>query len=135
LCADESAESLVAVDQLIANKAARIINIKVQRVGGLSEALLMLKTARAAGLQCWVGTMPELGIASAQGLHLAMHSEFSFPTDIEASSRWYVDDVIEPTITINKRGFIELPQGVGTGFTVSGEKVERYTTAVERFSL
>lgn len=135
LCADESAESLAAVDQLIANKAARIINIKMQRVGGLSEALLMLKAARASGLQCWVGTMPELGIASAQGLHLAMHSEFSFPTDIEASSRWYVDDVIEPTITINKRGFIEVPQGVGTGFTVSGEKVERYTTAVERFSL
>ena len=135
LCADESAESLAAVDQLIANKAAGIINIKVQRVGGLSEALLMLKTARAAGLQCWVGTMPELGIASSQALHLAMHSEFSFPTDIEASSRWYVDDVIEPTISINKRGFIEVPHGDGTGFTVSGEKVDRYTTAVERFSL
>ncbi len=135
LCADESAESLAMLDHLIANKAARIINIKVQRVGGLSEALLMLKAARAAGLQCWVGTMPELGIASAQGLHLAMHSEFSFPTDIEASSRWYVDDVIEPTITINKSGFIEVPQGVGTGFTVSGDKIDRYTTAVERFSL
>ena len=123
------------MDQLIANKAARIINIKVQRVGGLSESLLMLKAARASGLQCWVGTMPELGIASAQGLHLAMHAEFSFPTDIEASSRWYVDDCIEPAIMINKRGFIELPQGVGTGFTVSHDKVDRYTTAVERFSL
>ncbi|HEU4931957.1 MAG TPA: enolase C-terminal domain-like protein, partial [Pyrinomonadaceae bacterium] len=135
LCADESAESLAALDQLIAHKAARIINIKVQRVGGLSEAMLMLKTARASGPQCWVGTMPELGIASSQALHLAMHSEFSFPTDIEASSRWYVDDVIEPTITINKRGFIEVPEGVGTGFTVSTDKVDRYTTAVERFSL
>jgi O-succinylbenzoate synthase len=93
LCADESAESLTALDQLIKDRAARIINIKVQRVGGLSEALFMLKAACAAGLQCWVGTMPELGIASAQALHLAMHSAFSYPTDIEASSRWYVDDV------------------------------------------
>jgi O-succinylbenzoate synthase len=135
LCADESAESMAALDQLITNKAARIINIKVQRVGGLSEALLMLKAARTAGLQCWIGTMPELGIASAQGLHLAMHSEFSFPTDIEASSRWYVDDIIEPAITINSKGFIEVPQGVGTGFTVSSAKIDRYTTAVERFSL
>jgi O-succinylbenzoate synthase len=134
LCADESAESLAALDQLIANKAAQIINIKVQRVGGLSEALLMLQAARAADLQCWVGTMPELGIASAQGLHLAMHSGFSFPTDIEASSRWYVDDCIEPAITINGRGFIEVPQGIGSGFTVLRDKVERYTTAVERFS-
>jgi O-succinylbenzoate synthase len=132
LCADESAESLAAVDQLIEHAAARIINIKVQRVGGLSEALLMLQTARAAGLQCWVGTMPELGIASAQALQLAMHDGFSFPTDVEASSRWYVDDVVEPAIEIDKNGFIEVPPGAGTGFKVSREKVERYTTAIEK---
>lgn len=135
LCADESAESLIELDQLIKHRAARIINIKVQRVGGLSEALLMLETACAAGLQCWVGTMPELGIASAQALHLAMHSAFAFPTDIEASSRWYVDDVIEPAITIDKNGFIHAPEGSGTGFKIDREKVERYTTAVERFRL
>jgi len=79
--------------------------------------------------------MPELGIASAQALHLAMHSAFSFPTDIEASARWYVDDLIEPAITIDQGGFIQVPEGSGTGFKVSREKVERYTTAVERFSL
>jgi O-succinylbenzoate synthase len=135
LCADESAESLAMLDQLIKHKAAQIINIKVQRVGGLSEALLMLETARAAGLQCWIGTMPELGIASAQALHLAMHSGFSYPTDIEASSRWYVDDIVEPAITIDRGGFIQVPDGSGTGFRVDREKVERYTTAVERFSL
>jgi len=132
LCADESAESLAALDQLIKHRAARIINIKVQRVGGLSEARLMLQAARAAGLQCWVGTMPELGVASAQALQLAMHDSFSFPTDIEASSRWYVDDIIEPAIKINKHGFIEVPRGAATGFKVSREKVERYTTAIEK---
>jgi O-succinylbenzoate synthase len=132
LCADESAESLASLDQLITHKAARIINIKVQRVGGLSEALLMLQTARAAALQCWIGTMPELGIASAQGLQLAMHNELSFPTDIEASTRWYVDDVIEPAIEIDKSGFIHVPRGAGSGFRVSREKVERYTIATEK---
>jgi O-succinylbenzoate synthase len=135
LCADESAESLATVDQLITTRAARIINIKVQRVGGLSEALSMLQAARAADLQCWVGTMPELGIASAQALHLAMHPGFSFPTDIEASSRWYMDDVIEPAITIDEHGFIDVPRGPGSGFSVNREKVERYETAVESFSL
>lgn len=132
LCADESADSMTALDQLIKCNAARIINIKVQRVGGLSEALLMLKTARAAGLQCWVGTMPELGIASAQGLQLAMHEGFSFPTDIEASSRWYVDDIVAPAIEIDKRGFIQVPRGLGSGFKVSRKKVERYTIATEK---
>ena len=132
LCADESAESLAALDEIIKHRAARIINIKVQRVGGLSEALLMLQTARAADLQCWVGTMPELGIASTQALHLAMHDGFSFPTDVEASTRWYVDDVIEPVIEIDQRGFIEVPRGAGTGYKVSREKVERYTIASEK---
>ena len=135
LCADESADSLDTLDQLIANRAARIINIKVQRVGGLGESLAMLQAARAADLQCWVGTMPELGIASAQALHLAMHPGFSFPTDIEASSRWYTDDVIEPAITIEANGFIDVPPGPGTGFTVNREKVKRYKIAAESFSL
>jgi O-succinylbenzoate synthase len=135
LCADESADSLDTLDQIITNRAARIVNIKVQRVGGLSEALLMLQTARAADLQCWVGTMPELGIASAQALHLAMHPDFSFPTDIEASSRWYLDDVVEPAITINGGGHIEVPDGPGAGYKVASEKVQRYTIAVESFAL
>jgi o-succinylbenzoate synthase len=135
LCADESADSLDALNQLIMKSAARIVNIKVQRVGGLSPALLMLHAARAADLQCWVGTMPELGIASAQALHLAMHPGFSFPTDIEASSRWYVDDVIEPAITINGGGYLEVPDGPGSGYKVALEKVQRYTIAVESFGL
>jgi len=133
LCADESAESLTSLKEVIEKKAAQIINIKVQRVGGLMEALSMLQVANEADLKCWVGTMPELGIASVQGLHLAMHKSFSFPTDIEASTRWYFDDLVEPFIEIDKDGFIHVPKGLGSGFKVSREKVEKYTTAVERF--
>ena len=135
LCADESADSLATVKELIEKRAARIINIKVQRVGGLGEALLMLETARKAGLRCWVGTMPELGVASAQALHVAMHDGFSFPTDVEASTRWYTDDVIEPFIDIDREGFIHVPPGPGIGFNVSRAKVEQYATAVEAFRL
>jgi O-succinylbenzoate synthase len=133
LCADESAESTEALASLIKNYAARIINIKVQRVGGLSEARLMLAVARAAGLECWVGTMPELGVASVQGLHLATLDGFTYPTDIEASTRWYVDDVIAPGIEIDARGYIQLPAGPSTGYRVMREKVERYSVAIEEF--
>jgi o-succinylbenzoate synthase len=133
LCADESAESMRALASLIENDAARIINIKVQRVGGLSEARLMLAATRAAGLECWVGTMPELGVASAHGLHLATLDGFSYPTDIEASARWYVDDVIAPLIEIDARGYIRLPEGPGTGYHVVREKIEQYSVATEEF--
>jgi o-succinylbenzoate synthase len=133
LCADESAESPADVEELIERDAARIVNIKIQRVGGLSEARLMLERVRAAGLGCWLGTMPELGIASAQGLHFAALEGFNYPTDIEASARWFVDDVIEPPITIDGDGFINVPGGPGTGFEVSREKVARYGVASEVF--
>jgi O-succinylbenzoate synthase len=127
LCADESAESLEALASLIANSSARIINIKVQRVGGLSEARLMLEAACAAGLACWVGTMPELGVASAHGLQLATLSGFTYPTDIEASARWYLDDVVAPEIEIDERGYVQLPAGPGMGYRVLREKIEQYS--------
>jgi O-succinylbenzoate synthase len=134
LCADESAESLSALASLIKNRAARIINIKVQRVGGLSEARLMLSVARAAGLECWVGTMPELGVASAQGLHLATLDGFTYPTDIEASARWYVDDVIAPGIEIDEHGYIQTPAEPGMGYRVIREKVEKYAVQTLTFA-
>src|SRR5438874_1774196 len=134
LCADESAESAEALASLIENDAARIINIKVQRVGGLSEARLMLAAARAAGLECWVGTMPELGVASAQGLHFATLDGFSYPTDIEASTRWYVDDVIAPGIQIDVGGYVHLPAGPGMAYGVDREKVKRYAVDTATFA-
>ncbi|HEV7893197.1 MAG TPA: o-succinylbenzoate synthase [Pyrinomonadaceae bacterium] len=134
LCADESAESLDALEEIIKLGSARVVNIKVQRVGGLGEALLMLARARGAGLGCWVGTMPELGVASAQGLHFAALEGFDYPTDIEASARWYEDDLVEPAITIDGDGFIHIPVGAGTGYAVSREKVERHTVAAEEFT-
>jgi O-succinylbenzoate synthase len=133
LCADESADSLEALSSLIEHQAARIINIKVQRVGGLSEAIVMLNSARAAGLECWVGTMPELGIASVQGLHFATLDGLSYPTDIEASRRWYADDVIDPLIEIDEQGYIHLRETAGLGYRVVREKVERYTVASAKF--
>ena len=133
LCADESAESMEALESLIARESARIINIKVQRVGGLSEARHMLDRATAAGLECWLGTMPELGVGSGQGLHLATLGGFTYPTDIEASARWYVDDVVEPAIELDADGFIHLPDGPGSGYLVAREKVERYTVESKEF--
>lgn len=135
LCADESAESIEALASLVENSAARIINIKVQRVGGLSEAVLMLNAARLAGIECWVGTMPELGVASAQGLHFATLEGFNYPTDIEASHRWYFDDVIAPAIEIDAQGYIQLPAGPGIGYDVDRQKVERYAVATEEFAV
>ena len=93
----------------------------------------MYEKACAAGLACWVGTMPELGIASAHGLHLATLPGFTYPTDIEASARWYCDDIVAPLLEIDTHGFLSIPPGPGSGFTVNRDKLERYT--VRRISI
>ncbi len=113
ICLDESAESLEAIHQITRLGSGRILNIKVQRMGGLWPARQAHDAAQAAGLPCWLGTMPELGIASAQGLHLGTLPNFTYPTDVEASARWYVDDVIMPPIEVSRDGWITLPAGPG----------------------
>ncbi|HEY3876478.1 MAG TPA: o-succinylbenzoate synthase [Candidatus Kapabacteria bacterium] len=130
ICLDESADSLASLETIIKKHAATILNIKVQRVGGLWNAKKMLERARAAKLKCWLGTMPELGIASMQALVLASLPGFSYPTDIEASSRWFEDDVIEPPLEIDKKGFIVLPKD---GWKVNPEKLEKYTINKKEF--
>ncbi|MCP5111298.1 MAG: o-succinylbenzoate synthase [bacterium] len=127
VCADESADSLAALDKILQLGSAKILNIKVQRVGGLTPALAMYRRASEAGMACWLGTMPELGIASAQGLHMATLPGFTYPTDVESSSRWYVDDIVQPVIEIDGQGFLHLPDGPGSGFRPDMEKLERYT--------
>ena len=131
VCLDESADSLESIGEIIRLGSARILNIKVQRMGGLSTARQAHDLAEAAGVPCWLGTMPELGIASAQGLHLGTLPNFTFPSDVEASARWYVDDIISPQIEVNGKGLIQLPPGPGMGYQVDLEKVSRYRVRLQ----
>ena len=126
LCLDESADSLESIREIIRLGSGRILNIKVQRMGGLWPARQAHDLAQAAGIPCWLGTMPELGIASAQGLHLGTLANFTLPSDVEASSRWYVDDMMAPPIEVTREGFIHLPDGPGMGYGVDLEKIARY---------
>jgi len=133
ICLDESAENLEAIKTIVRLGSARILNIKVQRMGGLWPARQAHDTAQTAGIPCWLGTMPELGIASAQGLHLATLPNFTFPTDVEASARWYVDDIIAPQIEVTRDGLINLPGGPGMGYAVDAGNVARYRIRLQEF--
>jgi o-succinylbenzoate synthase len=133
ICLDESADSMNALEEIIHVRAASIINIKVQRVGGLWNARKMHDRALEAGLKCWLGTMPELGIASVQALEIGTLPGFVYPTDIEESSRWFVDDIIVPPITITPDGFIDLPNNGPMHYSVDSEKLEHDTIEKREF--
>ncbi|MDB5716605.1 MAG: mandelate racemase [Sphingomonas bacterium] len=65
LCADESCQDRADLARCIGRYAA--INIKLDKAGGLSEALALAAAARAAGLELMVGCMlsTSLGVAPA----------------------------------------------------------------------
>jgi O-succinylbenzoate synthase len=121
VCADESAESLEMLERIIELHSASIINIKIQRVGGIHNARRMHDRCVEAGLPCWAGTMPELGVASMEAVHLATLPNFLYPTDVEASLRWYEDDITDPPLAISSDGFLS-PAAV----ELNAAKMERY---------
>jgi len=129
ICADESADSPAALERILRLGAAKILNIKVQRVGGLAIARRMYDLAVRAGMSCWLGTMPELGVASAQALHLATLDGFTFPTDVEASLRWFADDLVNPLLEVDREGYLHIPEGPASGWTLDRAKLERYQVA------
>ena len=69
VCADESAHTTADLSQLMDRYDA--VNIKLDKTGGLTEALDMLREARRLGLEVMVGSMVATSLAAAPALILA----------------------------------------------------------------
>lgn len=132
VCIDESAEDVPTVKRAIELKACKIVNIKIQRVGGLQNAKKVHDLCAEHSIPVWGGTMPELGIGGAQTVHLAMLGNFMFPTDVESSRRWFVDDIIEPLLEV-RNGMISVPESTGNGYRVDPRKVQQYKVREKSF--
>jgi len=132
VCLDESAKDIAAVEEAISFGSCRVINIKIQRMGGLNKALQVHDLCRKAGMPVWAGTMPELGIGAVQAIHLGSLPGCSYPTDVESSFRWFVDDIIDPWIEVND-GWLAVPDEIGCGFNVDEKKLQKYAVRSETF--
>ena len=132
VCLDESLDSTDQLRRAIALGSFRIANFKIQRVGGFYHALEMYRICRDRSIAAWVGTMPELGIGSAQGAALASLAGFVYPTDVEASARWFRDDIVDPLLTV-RGGMLALPQSPGLGYAIDRGKLRKYRVAVRSF--
>ena len=127
ICLDESIrnrrDALAAIDM----ESCRIINIKVGRVGGFSEAIGVHNAAAERGIPVWCGGMLETGIGRAHNIALSSLPNFSLPGDVSASKRYWSEDIIEPEVTVSAQGEIVVPTGVGRGFEVLRDRVEALT--------
>ena len=128
VCLDESLDSPEMLQRAIDLGSLQIANFKIQRVGGFHHALEMVRICRENSIPAWAGTMPELGIGQAQGAALASLAEFVYPTDVEASRRWFQDDIVKPFIEV-RNGQIEMPRSPGLGYAVDESKLRKYKVA------
>ena len=70
--ADESVFGPTQVFDLIERRAADIINIKLMKTGGLSNAIKVADIAALHGVPCMIGCMLESSISVAAAVHLAV---------------------------------------------------------------
>lgn len=126
LCLDESIHSPDHARWALEIGACRIINMKVSRVGGLSNALAIHEMCQEAGVPLWCGGMLETGVGRAANLHLASLPNFTLPADISATDRYYAQDIAEPAFSLNREdSTITVPTGPGIGVEVQMERLEK----------
>jgi O-succinylbenzoate synthase len=124
ICLDECIRSVHQAEQAIAMKACRIINIKLGRVGGFTQARRVHDVCQAAGIPVWCGGMLESGIGRAHNIALSTLPNFVLPGDVSASKRYWKRDIISPPVEVSAEGTITVPEADGFGYTVDAEYLD-----------
>jgi len=127
ICLDEAIRNARDAQTAIEVGACGIVNVKVGRVGGFTEALKVHDVCQKAGIPVWCGGMLEAGIGRAQNIALSTLPNFTLPGDVSASKRYWKEDIVEPEITVSPQGTIAISDAVGTGYRVREDLIEKLT--------
>lgn len=126
VCLDESIHSLEDARKALSIGACKIINIKIGRVGGLTEAKNIHDFCQANHIPVWCGGMLESGVGRAHNIAVTTLDNFTLPGDTAASDRYWARDIIDPEVTV-ENGLITVPTTPGLGYAVNRRQVDRYT--------
>lgn len=135
ICLDESIGGVRAARQALRIGSGRIVNLKVGRVGGYSEALAIHELCRSREVPLWCGGMLESGVGRAHNIALASLPGFTLPGDLSASRRYFARDIILPEVEVSPDGTVQVPRGAGLGFEIDRDYLDSRTESVERLTL
>ena len=128
ICLDECIHNSRHAGGAIEMGACRIINIKLGRVGGHSEARRVHDVCRENSIPVWCGGMLESGIGRAHNIAMSTLPGFTLPGDVSASSRYWHEDIIEPEVQVSPRGTIPITATPGLGYAVKRDLINGLTT-------
>ncbi|MFZ0340663.1 MAG: o-succinylbenzoate synthase [Terracidiphilus sp.] len=131
ICLDESIRNRRDTLAAIEMESCKIINIKLGRVGGFSEAIAVHNAALERGIPVWCGGMLESGIGRAHNIALSTLEGFTLPGDVSASARYFAEDIIEPEVTVSAEGEIAISDAPGRGYEVRTDLIEKLTVRKE----
>src|SRR6201993_922372 len=131
ICLDESIRHARDAAAAIETGACRILNVKVGRVGGFSEAKKVHDVCQKHNVAVWCGGMLESGIGRSHNIALSTLENFRLPGDVSSSKRYWAEDIIEPEVTVSAAGEIRVPTTPGRGFEVRTDLIERLTVRKE----
>ncbi len=127
ICLDESIHSSDDAQHAIELGAARIVNLKLGRVGGHAQAKRVERACRENNIALWCGGMLEAGIGRAHNIAMSTLEGFTLPGDVSASARYWEEDIIEPPVTVSSSGTITASNEPGIGFQVNAARIEKLT--------
>jgi o-succinylbenzoate synthase len=133
ICLDESIHNAHHASAALDLGSCRIINIKLGRVGGHTEARKIQEICRQRSIPVWCGGMLETGIGRAHNIAMSSLPGFVLPGDVSASQRYWEEDIIEPEVEVTRQGTIVVPATPGLGYSVRRKRVEQLTSRQQVF--
>ncbi|GED69018.1 o-succinylbenzoate synthase [Brevibacillus reuszeri] len=126
ICLDESIHNVEDARKAIELGSCGIINIKVGRVGGLTESKRIHDYCQAQDIPVWCGGMIESGVGRAHNIAITTLPNFTIPGDTAASSRYWEEDIVEPGVELVAPGQLAVPESPGIGYKVNTNAVGKY---------
>ncbi len=133
ICLDESIHTVEDARKAIELGSCKIINLKIGRVGGLTETKKIHDLCESNGIPVWCGGMLEAGIGRAHNIAITSLANFTLPGDTAPSAHYWKKDIITPEVVMND-GFIEVPKGNGIGYDLNMKLIDKLTVASKTFS-
>jgi O-succinylbenzoate synthase len=134
ICLDESIHSVEDARKAIELGSCKIINIKVGRVGGLTEAKKIHDLCKSHNIPVWCGGMLEAGIGRAHNIALSSLDNFSIPGDTSASDRYWAYDIVTPEVMLSQPGRLQVPDSPGIGYEINEAVLNQYVIDKELFT-